>query len=256
VCGRYISVKSRSDLVELYDATPVGPELAESFNVAPTNTVYAIVEHADERAGGRLDRQVRDLQWGLVPSWAKDPQIGNKLINARVETLADKPSWRTAFRKRRAIVPARGYYEWSPREHDGKVRKQPYYLHPPGGGVLAFAALYEMWRDPAKADDDPDRWLWSTVIITTDATGPAGEVHDRTPLILPPDRIGAWLDPRRTNPEQIYQVLDGIVMDPLEVRPVATQVNRVGNDGPQLLDPLDVNHPDEPLQLTLTGRAA
>jgi putative SOS response-associated peptidase YedK len=145
------------------------------------------------------------------------------------------------------------YYEWTPREHDGKVRKQPYYVHPADDGVLAFAGLYEMWRDPTKADDDPDRWLWTTVIITTDATGAAGEIHDRTPLILPPDRIDAWLDPKRTEPDQVYDVLDGIAMNPLEVRPVSTKVNRVGSDGRDLIEPLDVDHPDEPLQLTLTG---
>jgi putative SOS response-associated peptidase YedK len=250
-----VSVKERTDLVELWGAAPIGPELRESFNVAPTNSVYGVVEHVD-KADGEVERLARGLQWGLVPSWAKDSKIGNKLINARVETLAEKPSWRTAFRKRRAVVPAAGYYEWAPREQDGKVRKQPYFIHPADDGVLAFAGLYEMWRDPTKADDDPDRWLWTTVIITTEATGAAGEIHDRTPLILPPDRINAWLDPNRTEPDQVYDVLDGIVISPLEVRPVSTKVNRVGNDGADLIDPLDVEHPDEPLQLTLTGRAA
>ena len=93
--------------MEEWDATPVGPELRESFNVAPTNRVYAVVEHLDEQSGGQVERQVRNLQWGLVPSWSKDPKIGSRLINARVETLAEKPSWRAAFRKRRAVVPAR-----------------------------------------------------------------------------------------------------------------------------------------------------
>jgi putative SOS response-associated peptidase YedK len=254
MCGRYVSVKSRADVADLFEAAPAGPELSESYNVAPTTTVYAVVEHAQK--DGEVERQVRDVHWGLVPSWAKDPKIGNRLINARVETLAEKPSWRTAFRKRRAIIPARGYFEWSPRDHDGKVRKQPYYLHPGNDTLLAFAGLYELWRDHTKADDDPDRWLWSAVIITTDATGPSGEVHDRTPLILPPERFDAWLDPNRTDPGKVYDVLNGIVMPPLDVRPISTKVNRVANDGPDLLDPLDLNHPDEPLQLTLTGRAA
>jgi putative SOS response-associated peptidase YedK len=248
-----VSVKSRADVADLFEAAPVGPELTESFNVAPTDSVYAVVEHDRD---DKIERQVRDVHWGLVPSWAKDVKIGNRLINARVETLAEKPSWRSAFRKHRAIIPARGYYEWSPRDHDGKVRKQPYYLHPADDGVLAFAGLYELWRDHTKADDDPDRWLWSAVIITTDATGPSGEVHDRTPLILPDDRVDAWLDPHRTEPDDIYEVLDGIVMQPLDVRPISTKVNKVGNDGSDLLAPLDHNHPDEPLQLTLTGRAA
>src|SRR6476659_10493043 len=108
---------------------------------------------------------------------------------------------------------------------------------------------------PDKADDDPARWLWTAVIITTDATGPAGDVHDRTPLILPPDRVDAWLDPTRTDPEKIYEVLDGVVLDPLAVRPVSTRVNRVSTNGLDLIEPLS-EHLDEPLQLTLTARAA
>ena len=248
-----MSVKSRADVADLFEAVPVGPELTESFNVAPTDTVYGVVEHARD---DKVERQIRNVRWGLVPSWAKDTKIGNRLINARVETLAAKPSWRSAFGKHRAIIPARGYYEWSPRDHNGTVRKQPYYLHPADDGVLAFAGLYELWRDHTKPDDDPDRWLWTAVIITTDATGPSGEVHDRTPLILPYDRVNAWLDPNRTEPNDIYEVLNGIIMQPLDVRPISTAVNKVGNNGPDLLEPLDLNHPDEPIQLTLTGRAA
>lgn len=137
-----------------------------------------------------------------------------------------------------------------------KAPKQPFYLHPGRDAILAFAGLYELWQDPSKAGDDPDRWLWSTVIITADASGPAGEIHDRTPLILPADRVDAWLDPHRTDPDEVHQLLDGIVIPPLAVRPVSTQVNRVGTNGPHLLDPLNVEQPDEPLQLTLTGRAA
>jgi putative SOS response-associated peptidase YedK len=178
------------------------------------------------------------------------------LINARVESLADKPSWRGPFRRQRAVIPAAGYYEWAPREHDAKVRKKPYYLHPTGpSGVLSFAGLYETWRDLRKDKFNPTRWLWTAVIITADATGPAGDIHDRTPLILPRDRVDAWLDPSRTTPNQIYEVLDGIVLEPLAVRPVSSRVNRVGTDGPDLIEPLST-HLDEPLQLTMTARAA
>jgi putative SOS response-associated peptidase YedK len=242
-------VQERADLVELYDATEVGEALAPSYNVAPTNEVEAVLEHAD-RTTEHVDRQLRTLQWGLVPSWAKDPKTGNRLINARVETLADKPSWRGPFRRQRAVIPAAGYYEWAPREHDTAVRKQPFYLHPiDPNGVLSFAGLYEMWRDPTKTKSDPARWLWTAVIVTTDATGAAGDIHDRTPLILPRDRVDAWLDPSRTEPDEIYEVLDGIVLEPLAVRAVSTRVNRVGTDGPDLIQPL-AEHRDEPLQLT------
>ena len=118
-------------MVEQWDATPVGPEVRESFNVAPTNRVYAVVAHLDEQSGGQVKRRVRNLQWGLVPSWSKDPKIGSRLINARVETLADKPSWRVAFRRRRAVVPARGYYEWAPRAA-GQQGSQTAVLPAPG----------------------------------------------------------------------------------------------------------------------------
>lgn len=136
-----------------------------------------------------------------MPSWSKKGPSGRPLINARVETAAEKPSLRAAFARRRAIVPADGYYEWTPeRAGDGKVRKQPFYIHPEDGAVLSMAGLYELWPDPDRAEDDPQRWLWSVTIITTDASGPAGEIHDRTPLMLPEDRIDAWLDPSITDP--------------------------------------------------------
>jgi putative SOS response-associated peptidase YedK len=129
--------------------------------------------------------------------------------------ITDKPSWRGPFRRQRAVLPAAGYYEWAPREHDAAVGKQPYYLHPiDPNGVLSFAGLYEMWRDPSKDNSDPTRWRWTAVIITTDAAGPAGDIHDRTPLVLPRDRVDAWLDPSRTQPDQIYEVLNGIVLQP------------------------------------------
>lgn len=177
MCGRYVSVAARADLVTEFDATRAdGPELRESYNVAPQTLIYAVLDRADPEHPEHVERSIHAVKWGLVPSWAKDPKIGNKLVNARVETLSSKASWRTAYRKRRAVIPARGYYEWQPVERDGKVVKQPYFLHPAGGGMLAFAGLYEWWPDPSKAEDDPDRWLWTAVVITTDATGPAGEI--------------------------------------------------------------------------------
>jgi putative SOS response-associated peptidase YedK len=248
-------VQERADLVEFYNVTAVGTELAPSYNVAPTTDVYVVIDRPESTTHER-ERQIRPVRWGLIPNWATDPKMGSRLINARMETLADKPSWRDPFRRRRAAIPAAGYYEWAPREHDAKVRKQPYYLHPTDPNeVLPFAGLYDVWRDPTNKRSDPDRWVWTCVIITTDATGPAGDIHDRTPLILPRDRVDAWLDPARTDRDQIYEVLDGIVLEPLAVRPVSTRVNRVGTNGPDLIEPLS-EHRDEPLQLTLTARAA
>ena len=254
MCGRYVSVKSRADLMSEYNAVRAeGPELRESYNVAPQTLIYAVLDRADPEQPEHVERRVQSVKWGLLPSWAKDPMIGNKLVNARVETLAAKPSWRSAYRKHRAAIPAAGYYEWQAEEQDGKVVKQPYYLHPAAEGeLLSFAALYEWWKDPSKAEDDPDRWLWTAVIITTDATGPAGEIHDRTPLILPTDRIDAWLDPHLTEPDKIAEVLKGVQAPPLEIRPVSREVNRVSNNGPHLVAPLDAAG-DRPLQLTLAA---
>ena len=180
---------------------------------------------------------------------------GAPLINARVESLAaGKPTFRAAYIKRRAAIPAAGYYEWMPATNSaGKPYKQPYYIHPQTAQPLIFAGLYELWRDRTRADDDPGRWLVSTTIITTDARGTvAGEVHDRTPVILPADRVDAWLDPATIDPERIGQVLSGIEVPALEIRAVATEVNRVTSNGPQLLDPVD-EAGDRPLQLALAS---
>lgn len=201
---------------------------------------------------GEAERTLRALRWGLIPSWSKDQKIGSRLINARVETLASKPAWRTAFAKRRAVISAGGYIEWQRLEEDGKVRKQPYFIHPAGGGTLSFAGLYALWPDPARDNDDPDRWMWSATIITTDAHGPAGEIHDRTPLILPRERVDAWLDPTMTDTDQAQQSLTGIDVAPLELRAVTQDINRVGNNRPDLIDPMP-SSADQPLHLSLTA---
>ena len=160
------------------------------------------------------------------------------------------PAWQ-AYRKRRAVIPADGYYEWQPVDDGtGKIRKQPYYIHRPDGHGLSSAGLYELWPYPAKAADDPDRWLWTAVIITTDATGQAGEIHDRTPVLLPPDRVDACLDPTLTDPDKIGAVLRDLTAPALELRPVSTQVNRVANNDPHLIDP-DSTKAIEPLHLSL-----
>lgn len=255
MCGRYVSVAERADLIELYNATAEeeSPPLRPSWNVAPTQQVYGVLERP-AKDGDRPRRQLRALRWGLVPSWAKDITIGSRLINARVETLASKPAFRRAFARRRVVLPAAGYYEWQPVEdEDGKVRKQPFYIHPADeGDVLSLAGLYELWPDPAKAEDDPDRWLWTAVIITTDATGPLGEVHDRTPLILPADRVDAWLDPQLSDPKRIQSLLAGIEIDNLAMRPVSRDVNKVGNNDPHLIEPLAAAD-EQPVPLALAS---
>lgn len=238
MCGRYVAATPRDTLAELYEAVPE-PDVVDraNFNTAPSQTITVVLEGEEDDG---VTRRLTSARWGLVPSWAKDISIGSKLINARVETADTKPSFRSAWRKRRCIVPADGYYEWTPvpDETTGKVRKQPYLMRPSEGGVLSFAGLYELWRDPSKAEDDPDRWLWSVTILTTDATGPAGEIHDRTPLILPGDRLDRWLAPEITDPGAVREVLDGIELPVLEVAPVSTAVNSVRHNGPELIEPI------------------
>ena len=165
--------------------------------------------------------------------------------------MSTAPSWRGPFAKRRAVIPAAGYYEWLPTQNaDGKPFKQPYYIHP-AGGLLSFAGLYELWADPAKEDDNPDRWLWSAAIITHHATWLAGVMNDRTPVILPADRIGAWLDPQLTDKIAALKLISEIEYEPLQVRAVSTAVNKTGRGGsrgPELIEPIG-EHSDQPLQL-------
>ena len=201
MCGRYVSVAEKADLVELYNATAPDPDVAPpSYNVAPTQNITAVLARADKHGGGEVQRRLRTLKWGLVPFFARDPKIGAKMINARVETLAEKPAYRQAFAKRRTVIPAAGYYEWEPVEVEGKVRKQPYFIHPAApDGVLSFAGLYELWQDKSKDEDDPDRWLWSATIITTrrDRPGRRGAPPYPAGAAPRPGRCLARPDPHR-----------------------------------------------------------
>src|SRR5690349_3083351 len=211
MCGRYASSVDPDDLVEEFELRTADlPRLEADYNVAPTKEVYAILERPPRRETPDspelpAERQARVLTWGLVPSWAKDPKVGSRMINARMETVAEKPAYRRAFERRRAILPADGYFEWYATEQHtlaGKPRKQPYFIRPVDGGVLAMAGLYEIWRDPAKADDDPTRFLWTCTVLTTSAEDDLGHIHDRMPLMLSPDRYAAWLDPRTSDRDQ------------------------------------------------------
>lgn len=241
MCGRYASTRSPQDLTRLFQVTDWRPEeaLAPSWNVAPTDAVYAVLERADRENGGGPSRQLRTVRWGLVPSWAKDVKIGARMINARVETVHEKPAFRRAFAKRRCILPADGFYEWDPvkDEKTGKLYKQPYFIHPGDGQVMALAGLYEYWRNPdVPQDDDPGAWVTTCTIITTEATDAAGRVHPRMPLALPPDHYDTWLDPLHQDTDDLRALLTQPADGQLDARPVSTAVNDVRNNGPHLLD--------------------
>lgn len=251
MCGRYASSMGPEAIVEEFDIRTADlPRLQADYNVAPTKEIYAVLSRPPRKAASDsgpdapqlpAERQLRAVTWGLVPSWAKDPKIGSRMINARMETVAEKPAYRRAFQKRRAILPADGYYEWYVTEEltkAGKPRKQPFFIRPKGAGMLAMAGLYELWRDPTRADDDPLRWKWTATVITTTATDELGRIHDRMPLMLPRSSYDEWLDPTPRDPAELLQLLEPAAPGVLEAFPVSTLVSNVANNGPELLEPL------------------
>src|SRR5580700_5838813 len=195
MCGRYASARKRIELLEEFrvERDRVSEPLEPDYNVAPTKRVYAVMTRdqrpsesssesssasSDEAPGGAngrsgrespsgVARQLRVVRWGLVPFWAKDPAIGSRMINARAETIAEKPAFKRAFARRRCLIPADGFYEWQQLTGpDGGKRKQPYFIYRADGGALAFAGLYELWRDKSVPEQDPASWLWTSTIIT------------------------------------------------------------------------------------------
>ncbi|MGR3934664.1 SOS response-associated peptidase [Streptomyces sp. BRA346] len=269
MCGRYAASRRPEDLAGVFGVEKWEPEetLAPDWNVAPTKDVYAVLERPlkgpeAEAAGPRPVRQLRALKWGLVPSWAKSPEGGAKMINARAETVHEKPSYRRPFAARRCILPADGYYEWVTAsgerqlEEKGKrkrPRKQPYFVTPVDGSVMAMAGLYEFWRDRTLPDEHPRAWWVTCTVITTEAErepfagGAAGDegprsladIHPRMPLVLTEDRWSSWLDPARTDPDDLLPLLAPPPAGLLRAYPVATGVSDVRNNGPELLKELE-----------------
>ena len=247
MCGRYASSRKPEDLVEEFEVrtSKVDEALVPDYNVAPTKPVYAVLERSpsarDAPDPEPPERQLRVLTWGLVPSWAKDPSIGNRMINARMETVAEKPAYKRAFASRRCLLPADGYFEWYPTQQtgrSGKPLKQPFFIHPRDGGLLAMAGLYEIWRDPDRPEDDPDRFRWTCTVLTTQAEDAVGHIHDRMPLMVEKDRWGAWLDPTTKDKDALLGLLVPAAPGALEAYPVSTAVSNVRNNGPELMDPL------------------
>lgn len=249
MCGRYAAAKDPAALVEEFEVEEqlVDVPLQPDWNVAPTKRVYVVLERRPKDASptAAAPRQLRVARWGLVPSWAKDPSIGSRMINARVETVAEKPSFRRAFAARRCILPADGYYEWYepegadvPRTKAGKPRKQPFYIHPRDGRSLAMAGLYEWWHDKTRDRDDAGAWLLTTTIITTSSTDEVGRIHDRMPLVVDPGHWDAWLDPDPADPALLPELLSPASAVALEAFPVSLEVNDVRHNGPELVEPL------------------
>ncbi|MFG1602774.1 SOS response-associated peptidase [Actinoplanes sp. NPDC049265] len=217
MCGRYATTRSDADLTLLFEAEDVTDGFDASWNVAPTDPV-PVVRVAERRRV--LDR----AKWGLIPSWSGDPRSGSRMINARAETVASSPAFGPSFAQRRCLVPADGWFEWV---RDGQ-RKQPYFMTPADGSVLAFAGLWSMWRGD----------VLTSTIITTEAVGGLAGVHHRMPLILPPERWGEWL----VGDAPSVRPMGADELGFIEIRPVGAEVGNVHNNGPQLI----ARHVQEP----------
>ena len=234
MCGRYAITRRDDELADQYRVDQIlGEAPGPSWNVAPTDPVRIVLERVEEE---RPQRQLRTVRWGLVPSWAKDPGVGARMINARIETVTEKPAFRKAAARRRAIVPMDGYFEWQKTP----ARKVPYFLTAADGAQhgLAAAGLYELWPDPSRPADDPARWLWTVTVITRSATDALGHIHDRTPLLLPPDLWDEWLDLGTTSTDDVRSLLDAVPEPHLLPREVGPAVGNVRNDGPELVAPV------------------
>jgi putative SOS response-associated peptidase YedK len=224
MCGRYVSTSTPDEIAKYFDAQPPEEELLEpNYNVAPTQDVYAVLED-----GGV--RKVEALHWGLVPFWAKDPSVGNRMINARAEGIETKNAYRRAYRKRRCIIPADGFYEWV--KATGHKHKQPVFMSRPDGEPFAFAGLWEVWRNP----DNPDEELHSCTIITAKPNEKVAKIHDRMPVILPPSAWSTWLDREQEDIETLGKLLVPAPASLISLRLVSTEVNNVRNKGPHLMD--------------------
>jgi len=219
MCGRYASSRPVDDLLVRFDV-PEPPEevLPPSWNVAPTDPVYVVLQREQRR-------QLRVVRWGLVPSWAKDAKGGARMINARRETVTEKPAFRSAYARRRCLVPADGYFEWQKQG----THKQPWYLSAREREPLAMAGLYEVWRD------GQGPWLWTCTVVTTEAADEHGDIHDRTPLLVPEQDWARWLDPELDDPgsDLLVPGTPGV----LDAWPVGTAVGNVRNNGPELVLP-------------------
>lgn len=219
MCGRFTLATSGTQLAAQFALTEV-PQLAPRYNIAPTQSVAAVRAAAN-------GRELALLRWGFVPVWAKDPSIGARMINARAETAAEKPSFRTALRQRRCLIPADGFYEWQAVPGG----KQPFYFHMADGAPFALAGLWERWKSPEGAP------LESCTILTTEANDLLRPFHDRMPVIIAPEEYARWLDPALRDPEAVHDLLSPYDSDLMAAHPVSREVNRVANDGPQLIAP-------------------
>jgi putative SOS response-associated peptidase YedK len=220
MCGRYTLSAPGDDVAALFDLDGA-PLLPERYNIAPTQEAV-VVRQAGLEGGRRLDF----LRWGLIPLWAKEASIGNKLINARGETVAEKPAFKSSFRKKRCLVPTSGFYEW---KAEGKV-KQPFFIHRKDGKPFAFAGLWSSWKDRESGET-----IETFNLITTSPNEVLQPIHDRMPVILAPEDFQVWLDPKVEDTERLQALIKPAPPEPFEAYPVSRAVNSPMSDRADLI---------------------
>ena len=221
MCGRFVGFRNLEELREFFPIDNASCEVTANFNVAPTQEILAIAARKGENW---LDR----YHWGLVPFWARDLSIGSRMINARMETVAEKPSFRNAFKKRRCLILADGFYEWA----GPKGQKQPYFITLPDGQPFAFAGLYEHWDDRGRSASV----YRSCTIITTAASPSIQEVHHRMPVVLKPEAYAVWLDPAIQDSERLLEHMSKSAYLEFTFRPISAKVNSTRNNSPDLIE--------------------
>ena len=231
MCGRYKLTAHEKWLSFLFNLSPEDVEWVARWNVAPTQEVATIRQHAHE-----AKRIFAKMRWGLIPSWASDASIGPKAINAVSETAAEKPAFRDPLRRQRCLIPADGFYEW--KQTGGKV-SQPYKIELMEGGVFAFAGLWDSWKDPS------GKQVVTCTILTTQANSLLQDIHHRMPVILSPDDYDRWLDPGVTNPKHVADLFKPFDARKLRKAAVGPAVNKATNDGPECADEVEENLADQ-----------
>lgn len=226
MCGRFTQKTSPDELARAFELAQLPPDLGLRYNIAPSLSVLAVPHQAP--------RHAEVFRWGLVPAWADDPAIGQRLANARSETAAEKPAFRDALRKRRCLVLADGFYEWKTAGN----HKLPFYFTLRDGAPFAMAGLWEVWRPtPDRAGPNAGDALHTTCLLTTDANAVVGEVHDRMPVILPPSAWSTWLDPELHDPARLQPLLRPLTELDLVANRVSRYVNSAAHEGPACIAP-------------------
>lgn len=230
VCGRYVVAYDPDTLVSGFSLTRIQP-FPKRWNVAPQSLVPVVFETQSGERVGEL------MRWGLVPHWAKDESIGARLNNARIESVAEKPSFRQALRRRRCLLPASGYYEWQPIAQPGaKPVKQPWYISPRDEPVFAMAGLFEAWRGLGAGEGAP--WLLTCCVVTTAASPKLATIHDRMPVMIARAHWDAWLARANQDPATLPPLMGGLPDDAIRAWPVSRAVNRSSSEGEALITAL------------------